>query len=134
MNIRKTQRKNKTKQVISWPSHEDYFTIDSLVKSNPHMVTTSGSDITLRVRLNKAITEEGIVAVIGQKNQGKGRPQLVFAMKPIKQEAVEKAKTAGISLDMPKIMTIMEISTIQPVSTIKPIVTTPSLNKITAIA
>ena len=42
MNIRKTQRKNKTKQVISWPSHDEYFTIDGLVSANQHMITTSG--------------------------------------------------------------------------------------------
>ena len=111
MSIRKTQRKNKTKQVIVWPSHDSYFTIDSLVETNPHMLTSSGSDITLRVRLNKAIGEENLVAIIGQKNCGKGRPQLVFAMRPVKQSAIDKAKSDGISLDMPKIMTVMEIST-----------------------
>jgi hypothetical protein len=110
MSIRKTQRKNKTKQVISWPSHDEYFTIDSLVGNNPHMLTSSGLDITLRVRLNKAIEEEGLVAVIGQKNCGKGRPQLVFSMRPVKQSVVTKAKSDGINLDMPKIIPVMEIS------------------------
>jgi hypothetical protein len=120
MSIRKTQRKNKTKQVIMWPSHDSYFTIDSLVEENPHMLTSSGSDITLRVRLNKAVSEENLVAIIGQKNCGKGRPQLVFAMRPVKQSAIDKAKADGISLDMPKIMTVMEIST-QPTPTATPV-------------
>src|SRR5208283_5494383 len=111
MSIRKTQRKNKTRQVIAWPSHDSYFTIDSLVETNPHMLTSSGSDITLRVRLNKAICDENLVAIVGQKNCGKGRPQLVFAMRPVKQTAIDKAKADGISLDMPKIMAVMEIST-----------------------
>ncbi len=118
MSIRKTQRKNKTKQVISWPSHDEYFTIDSLAETNPHMLTSTGSDITLRVRLNKAIGEEDLVAVIGQKNCGKGRPQLVFAMRPVKQSVIEKAKNDSINLDMPKIMNVMEIT---PQSTVIPV-------------
>lgn len=123
MNIRKTQRKNKTKQVISWPSHDTYFTIDSLIESNKHMLTSSGSDITLRVRLNKAVTEEPFeVAVIGQRNSGKGRPQLVFAMRPVKQTAIDKANTDGISVAMAKVMPVMEISQRPtPVSTITPV-------------
>jgi hypothetical protein len=121
MSIRKTQRKNKTRQVIAWPSHDSYFTIDSLVETNPHMLTSSGSDITLRVRLNKAICDENLVAIVGQKNCGKGRPQLVFAMRPVKQTAIDKAKADGISLDMPKIMTVMEISTQSPTPTVTPV-------------
>lgn len=112
MNIRKTQRKNKTKQVISWPSHDTYFTIGDLVTANGHMLTSAvkPSDITLRVRLNKAINEENLVAVIGQKNSGKGRPQLVFAMRPVKQSAINKAQTDGISISMAKAMPVMEIT------------------------
>jgi len=124
MNERKTQRKNKTKQVISWPSHDTYFTIDSLIESNKHMLTSSGSDITLRVRLNKAITEEPFeVAVIGQRNSGKGRPQLVFAMRPVRQVSIDKANSDGISIAMAKVMPVMEISQ-QPTSipTITPVV------------
>lgn len=112
MNTRKTQRKNKTKQVIVWPSHDTYFTITDLVSANEHMLTSAAkpSDITLRVRLSKAITEENLVAVIGQKNSGKGRPQLVFAMRPVKQTAIEKASTDGISVSMAKVMPVMEIT------------------------
>ena len=126
MSNRKTQRKNKTKQVITWPSHDTYFTIDSLVESNPHMLTSSGSDITLRVRLNKAITEEPFeVAVIGQKNFGKGRPQLVFAMRPVKQSAIDSARASGISIDQAKLVTVMEISQQVPV-TIMPVTNIPT--------
>ena len=110
MSIRKTLRKNKTKQTVLWPSHDEYFTIDSLIETNPHMLTSSGSDITLRVRLNRAVNDEGIVAIIGQKNCGKGRPQLVFSMRPVKQSSIDKAKSDSISIDMPRIMTVMEIS------------------------
>ena len=133
MNIRKTQRKNKTKQVIVWPSHDAYFTIDTLIESNNHMLTTSGSDITLRVRLNKAVSPDDgstpIVAVIGQKNSGKGRPQLVFAMRPVKQSAIEKANADGISVSMTKVMPVMEITTAtlnQPTTTPVTNITTPT--------
>jgi len=127
MSIRKTQRKNKTKQVINWPSNDTYFTIDTLIASNNHMLTTSGSDITLRVRLNKAITDENLVAVIGQRNSGKGRPQLVFAMRPVKQSAIEKANTDGISVSMAKVMPVMEITN-QPTTNLTPVsnITSPS--------
>lgn len=125
MNIRKTQRKNKTKQVISWPSHDEYFTISDLIQSNQHMLTSAEkpSDITLRVRLSKAVSEENLVAVIGQKNSGKGRPQLVFAMRPVKQSVVDKANTNGISISMSKVMPVMEIST----QTLRP-TTSPVVN------
>ena len=126
MSIRKTQRKNKTKQVISWPSNDEYFTIDSLAESNPHMLTSSGSDITLRVRLKKAIDPiseggEDIVSVIGQKNCGKGRPQLVFAMKPVKQSVIEKAKNDNINIGMLKILPVMDITQQVPTTQVTPV-------------
>lgn len=132
MSIRKTQRKNKTKQVISWPSHDSFFTIDTLIESNPHMLTSSGSDITLRVRLNKAVSDENLVAVIGQKNYGKGRPQLVFAMRPVKQTAIESAKADGISIDMPKIMNVMEISAQTQMPAVVPVTNIVSKQQINA--
>ncbi len=129
MNNRKTQRKNKTKQVISWPSHDEYFTTDGLILSNQHMITSSGSDITLRVRLSKAIGEN-VVAEIGQRNLGKGRPQKVYAMRPVSQSAIDKASADGISMDVPKIMPIMEIST-QIETPVNP--TTPVPNSLPAV-
>jgi hypothetical protein len=125
MSIRKTQRKNKTKQIIIWPSNDDYFTVKSLVALNPHMLTSAPkpSDITLRVRLNRAIYEEGLVGVIGHKNCGKGRPELVFAMKPVKQTAIDKAKTDNIMIDTPRLVTVMDISS-QPKVNITPVTVT----------
>ena len=127
MSIRKTQRKNKTKQVITWPSNNDYFTVKSLVAMNPHMLTSAPkpSDITLRVRLKKAIDPkslggEDIVSVIGHKNCGKGRPELVFAMKPVTQSAVDKAKACGIMIDMPRLVPVMDIYS-QPKTNITPV-------------
>ncbi len=100
-NVRKTQRKNKTKQTIIWPSLDDYFTIDNLILTNQHMLTETGSDITLRVKLMKSVKGDGVpktVATIGTINTGKGRPQLVFAMMPVKAEVLEKAKQNKIML------------------------------------
>ena len=118
LNNRKTQRKNKTNQVISWPSNDEYFTINDLVRLNPHMLTGAAkpSDITLRVRLAKAVKDDNLVSPIGQKNCGKGRPKVIYAMRPVKSIVIEKATADGISLDMPKIMTVMEI-TPQPTPT-----------------
>lgn len=116
---RKTERKNKTNQVIMWPGHDGYFTIDSLVKLNPHMLTSSGSDITLRVRLSDAITKKKTVVAIGTFNRGKGRPTLAFAMTPVTQTSIDKAKDDGIMLiDETKLVTIMEIKPIEEVVTV----------------
>lgn len=110
---KKTERKNKTNQVISWPSHNEYFTIDSLIENNKHMITVSGSDITLRVRLSDAITKFKTVAAIGTRNCGKGRPKLAFAMTPVNQAVLDKAKIEGIMLiDDTKLIPIMEIKPI----------------------
>jgi hypothetical protein len=122
MNIRKTQRKNKTKQVISWPSTDTYFTIEGLIASNQHMLTSSGSDITLRVRLTRAIGENA-VAEIGQRNSGKGRPQKIYSMRPVKQSAIDKAIAEGASIDVPRIMPIMEITPSIQTQIVNPVVT-----------
>ena len=120
MNDKKTERKNKTNQVVSWPAHDEYFTIETLKQKNPHMLTSSGSDITLRVRLADAITKDKTVAVIGTKNLGKGRPRLVFVMTPVNQVALDKAKTDDIMLvDESKIVQVVEITpTVTPVEVI----------------
>lgn len=123
---RKTERKNKTNQVVSWPTRDEYFTIDNLIQANPHMLTASGSDITLRVRLSDAITKKQTVVAIGTRNCGKGRPKLAFAMTPVTQTALDKAKTDGIMLlDESKFVTIMEIKPVvetAPVA-VEPVVT-----------
>lgn len=122
---KKTERKNKTNQVITWPANNEYFTIDSLIATNQHMLTTSGSDITLRVRLDDAIKKKNLVAVIGTRNCGKGRPKLAFAMTPVQQTAVDKAKSEGIMLvDESKLIPVMQIRPVVAVET----ETTPVVN------
>lgn len=127
---KKTERKNKTNQVITWPSNNEYFTIDTLSQSNQHMLTSSGSDITLRVRLDDAIKKKNLVAVIGTRNCGKGRPKLAFAMTPVQQTALDKAKSEGIMLvDESKLVPVMQI---KPVVANEPEMVNMVTNTITA--
>ena len=128
MTERKTQRKNKTKQVINWPSPDEYFTIKQLVASNSHMLTASNSDITIRVRLKKAIDELNLVAEIGSKNCGKGRPEKAFAMKPVRQAALDQAKANGIMLDSPKLLTVVDVAPLT-----QPTPTTPAVTPVTNV-
>ncbi len=130
MTERKTQRKNKTKQVLNWPSADGYFTIKQLVAMNQHMLTNAPkpSDITIRVRLKKAIDELNLVAEIGSKNCGKGRPEKAFAMRPVKQSALDQAKANGIILDSPKLLTVMDVS-----PTTQPTPTTPAVTPVTNV-
>jgi len=113
MNERKTTRKNNTNGIVNWPSSDEYFTIQDLKLTNEHILTAppKRSDITLRVKLSKAVTEHPMtVAVIGYKHCAKGRPQLVHAMRPVKQSVLDKAKSAGIMLvEDSKIVEIMKI-------------------------
>ena len=125
-NTRKTQRKNKTNQVINWPSADNYFTIDSLTKTNEHMLTGGkGSDITLRVRLMKHVKGDGTpktVDAIGTFNTGKGRPQLVFAMRPVTQSALDKAKKDNVMLsNQSELVPVMDIKKKSSTPVVEPV-------------
>jgi len=116
--VKKTQRKNNTNLTVKWPGTSSYFTIKDLLASNPDFV-----EITLRVRLKKAIDEEKTVGVIGTTNPGKGRPSLVFAMRPVLQSVLDSAKAAGIQLDdQTKLVNVM---TVAAPTTVVPTTTTP---------
>ena len=93
MNEKKTQRKNNTNLNINWPPKDEYFTIKSLSALNPNFV-----NITLRVRLKKAIDEDKIVVAIGTRNNKKGRPELILAMSPVEPSVLEKTKNENIVL------------------------------------
>ena len=112
--MNKTIRKNNTKLSIIWPKNTEYFTIDTLIESNKHMLTASLSDITLRVRLKKAIEEEKIVSEIGYKNLGKGRPKLVFAMNPVLPSVLEKAEKDGITMKSPSSVPVINVNSQKP--------------------
>jgi type III secretion system FlhB-like substrate exporter len=127
MNNRKTERKNKTNQTIVWPSNEEYFTIDSLIQSNPHMLTASGSDITLRVRLSNAIKNSKSVIAIGTRNCGKGRPKLAFVMTPVTPSVLDKAKAEGIMLFEEN--TLVNVMQLTPITNTVPVNPAPKTAK-----
>jgi hypothetical protein len=81
----KTERKNKIGLTVNWIK-DDYFTIKDLMAANSDF-----KEITLRVRLNKAI-EKGEVVKIGDLMGGKGRPEIVMTMAPTLPAILEKAK------------------------------------------
>ena len=117
--VKKTQRKNNTNLTVTWPDASSYFTIKDLRSTNTDFV-----EITLRVRLKKAIDEDKTVGVIGTTNPGKGRPSLVFAMRPVLQSVLDSAKAAGIQLDdQTKLVNVMTVaSAVTPSVTVTPTV------------
>jgi hypothetical protein len=94
---KKTTRKNQTRLQVNWPSEDQYWTVKDLLKQNPQF-----KEITLRVRLAKAIAEQN-VAVIGDKMNSHGRPEMVCAFrqkkdKTVKESVVKAAEAAGIRI------------------------------------
>lgn len=110
----KQARKNKTNQSVVWPT-SIYFTIKELWHLNPKFI-----EITLRVRLANAIDPERLVVEIGSIPGGHGRPQKVFAMTPVTQDTLNKAKSSGINL-----VDNAEQKLINVVSVTKPAMVTP---------
>ena len=98
---KKTQRKNKTNLQVNWPTEDQFWTIKDLHKMNPQF----GPEITIRVRLSNAIKKQKTVAVIGDKMNPHGRPEMVCAMcqadGTVKKSTVEAAKAAGIRCGEP---------------------------------
>lgn len=88
--MKKTDRKNKTNLVVTWPTN--VFTIEELNNANKDFV-----NITLRVRLKKAI-DNGQVGEVGYLHNGKGRPRVVLACTPITNEHITEAKNRGCVL------------------------------------
>lgn len=109
--MNKTDRKNKTNLVMNWPEHGNLFTIKDLLAANPEFV-----EITLRVRVDKAIKKENTVAIIGYKNTGKGRPTMIMSMNPVTQELLDSAYASGIQPpEIKPIVSVIDVSA--PVST-----------------
>jgi len=85
--MKKTDRKNKTNLVVTWPTN--LFSIEELNNANSDFV-----NITLRVRLKKAI-DNGQVGEVGYLHNGKGRPRVVLACTPITEQHIIEAKNRG---------------------------------------
>lgn len=112
--MNKTDRKNKTNLVVTWPQHGNLFTIKDLLAANPDFV-----EITLRVRVDKAIKKDNAVAIIGYKNTGKGRPTMILSMTPVTQEMLDAAYATGIQPpDTKPVVSVIDVTT--PVSTSEP--------------
>ena len=104
--MNKTDRKNKTNLIVTWPSHGNLFTIKDLLASNPDFI-----EITLRVRVDKAIKKDKSVAIIGYKNVGKGRPTMMLSMNPVTQEFVDAAYATGIQPpEIRPLVTVMDVN------------------------
>ena len=109
--MNKTDRKNKTNLVMNWPEHGSLFTIKDLLAANPEFV-----EITLRVRVDRAIKKENAVSIIGYKNTGKGRPTMIMTMNPVSQELVDSAYASGIQPpDIKPVVSVIDVTT--PIST-----------------
>jgi hypothetical protein len=103
--MKQNTRKNKTNQLVTWPTTA-YFTIEDLWELNQKFV-----NITLRVRLTNAIAD-GKVAEIGWLSGGKGRPRKVYSMTPVQQSTLNKAKTADINLvdNVEKLVNVVSVT------------------------
>ena len=110
---KKTQRKNQTNLQVNWPDDNCYWTIKDLITKNPQFV----APITLRVRLANAIKKHNTVAVIGDKMNSKGRPEMVMVMRQkdgtVKPSVIDAAKADGIRIGetSPVVVTNISVST-----------------------
>jgi hypothetical protein len=113
--MNKTDRKNKTDLTLAWPTSGGHFTIKDLQKLNPEF-----KEITLRVHVDRA-KKDKVVSVIGSRNQGKGRPEMILAMTPVEQKLLDQAYNVDgiVPLDGKPLISISEVGSV-PVSTRNP--------------
>ena len=108
----KKNKKNKTNQVVTWPTAV-LFTIKELHLLNPKFV-----EITLRVRLSKAIEARRIVE-IGSIPCHTGRPQKVFSLMPVTKMTLERARVEHINL-VDKADELVQVAVVVPYTTSDP--------------
>ena len=100
--MKKTDRKNKTNQTVTYPSC--IFTIKELNELNPDIVT-----ISLRDKVKKAI-KRGELNVIGVLPNGKGRPTLVHVFGSITKSVIDDAKNKGVHLNRELLVEMVNIN------------------------
>jgi hypothetical protein len=100
--MKKTDRKNKTNQTVTYPSC--IFTIKELNELNPDIVT-----ISLRDKVKKAI-KRGELNVIGVLPNGKGRPTLVHVFGSITKSILDEAKSKGVHLNRELLVEMVNIN------------------------
>lgn len=107
---KKTARKNQTNLAVNWPTEDEYWTVKELCSRNPQFK----AEITLRVRLSNAIKKTNTVAVIGDKMNPHGRPEMVCAVRQkdgtVKQSTIDAAKAAGIRCGEPTSVVVANIT------------------------
>jgi hypothetical protein len=100
--MKKTDRKNKTNQTVTYPSC--IFTIKELNELNPDIVT-----ISLRDKVKKAI-KRGELNVIGVLPNGKGRPTLVHVFGSITKSIIDEVKSKGVHLNRELLVEMVNIN------------------------
>lgn len=98
--VEKVVKPKKEKLVVNFP--KGAFTIEDLQAKHPNAV-----NITLRFRLQTAITNKLIVA-IGTMKKEIGRPQLVFTKTPVLNDTLIKAQSSGVMLNTPYSAMVVE--------------------------
>jgi len=118
--MKKTDRKNNTNQVVTYPS--GIFTTEELHNINSHMKL-----ITLR----KRVVKDTNVHDIGYLHNNKGRPRTVYVHGVITDAFIESAKEKGIVLKsdlMIDVASVNQTTTIEPTVSIKTTVSTQTVS------
>jgi len=97
--MKKTDRKNNTNQVVTYPSC--IFTTEELHNMNSHMKL-----ITLR----KRVTKEEKVTDIGYLHNNKGRPRTVYFYGTLTEAIIDEAKSKGIVLKSDLVVSVASIT------------------------
>jgi len=112
---KKTERKNKTNLVVTWPT-TPLFTLEDVFA-----LQCDAKHITLRVRLSKEI-EKGKAVEIGCKTGEQGRPRKVFAFTPVSAATIDLARNQNITLvDTSRLQKIVTISAATPFPKAQPV-------------
>jgi len=122
--MKKTDRKNKTNQTVTYPSC--IFTIKELQELNPEIIT-----ISLRDKVKKAI-KNAEINVIGVLHNGKGRPTLVHVFGKISQSVIDFAKEKGVQLYKEYTVDIVNINSTNKEHVVVVEVDTTKTNNVTA--
>ena len=100
--MKKTDRKNNTKQVVTYPS--GLFTIEELNTINSHV-----RNITLRVRLKNQL-KNGLANEVGYLHNNKGRPRSVYVYGPVTEAVITDAKERGMVLKSGLVVDVMSVN------------------------
>ena len=111
--MKQTTHKNKSSQLLNLPK-TTYYTLQDVFDINPQF---NDIFITVRVRHTKMI-EAGKVVEIGSIPGGKGRPPKVYAVTPVTQITLAKARANNINLvdNADKLVNIINVNALPSTS------------------